>query len=97
MTAAIETRFIAIMSCERDTCCDHCGRKLTYGVVTDAMGTIGADCFVKAIKANRNRFKGNGKPSAPMIREYAVMKERSNPEALSRRGYEPHVFRFELS
>lgn len=97
MTAATETKFISIMSCERDTYCDHCSRKLTYGVVTDAMGTIGADCFVKAVKANKKRFNGNGKPSAPMIREYAVMKERYNAETLSRRGYEPHVFKFELS
>lgn len=77
--------------------CDHCGRWLKHGVRTNTHGTIGADCFVKLIKADKKRYSGNGKPSTAWVRELALKVERRTPEALSRMGLGPHHFRFELA
>jgi hypothetical protein len=77
--------------------CDHCGKHLIHGVRTNTHGTIGADCFVKLIKADRNRYSGNGKPSASMVRDYAKMREKCSAERLAQRGYSERHFWFELA
>lgn len=76
--------------------CEHCGKHLIHGVRTNTHGTIGADCFIKLIKADRKRFSGNGKPSAPMVRDFAKMVERRSAQRLSEMGYSPRHFQFEL-
>lgn len=88
---------ICIVGYERECECDHCGRALQHGVRTDILGTIGADCFNKMIKADRKRFSGIGKPGAPLIRTFAKLRERDSDESLRRIGYTPHHFRFELA
>lgn len=87
---------ISILGYEQECSCDHCGRALQHGVRTDRLGTIGADCFNKLIVASRKRFSGNGKPGAPYVRVLAKLKERDSADQLSRMGYGPHHFVFEL-
>lgn len=77
--------------------CEHCGNHLIHGVRTNTHGTIGADCFIKLIKADKKRFSGNGKPSAPMVRDFAKMVERRSPQRLSEMGYSLLHFQFELA
>ncbi len=77
--------------------CDHCGKHLIHGVRTNTHGTIGADCFVKLIKADKARFSGNGKPTASMVRNYAKMVEKCSQQRLSEMGYSPRHFQFELA
>lgn len=77
--------------------CEHCNRRMVHGVRTASHGTIGADCFVKLIKADRKRFGGNGKPSASMVRDFAKMREFRSDERLALMGYYPRHFVFELA
>lgn len=88
---------ICINGYDQPECCDHCGRHLIHGVRTNTHGVIGADCFVKLIKADKKRFSGNGKPSASMIRDFAKMVEFRSPERLAAMGYSPRHFQFELA
>ncbi|MBR8475805.1 hypothetical protein [Burkholderia cenocepacia] len=71
---------ITINGYEQDCNCEHCGRPLKLGVVTDAKGTIGADCFVKLIARNTKRYSGNGKPGAERVREYALIVARGTAD-----------------
>lgn len=77
--------------------CEHCGKRLIHGVRTNTHGSIGADCFVKLVKADRKRFSGNGKPTASMVREFAKMVEFRSVQRLSEMGYSPRHFQFELA
>lgn len=86
---------ISITGYEKECYCDHCGRALQHGVKTDALGTIGADCFNKLIKSDRKRFS-TGKPGAPYTRTLAKLKERDSDAQLQRMGYFPRNFVFEL-
>ena|SRR6185503_20666342 len=87
---------ISITGYEQECSCDHCGRDLQHGVRTDRMGTIGADCFNKLILADRKKFSRDGKPGAPYVRTLAKLRERDRWETLSRFGYGPHHFVFEM-
>lgn len=98
MTTAAQTQTLSIRGYEGECYCDHCGRALQHGVRTDSMGVIGADCFNKLIKANRNRFSGNGKPGASLIRTFARLRERRSDSDLCRMGYSAaRSFTFELA
>lgn len=88
---------LSIVGYERECSCDHCGRDLQHGVRTDLLGTIGADCFNRLIKADKKKFSGNGKPGASLIRTYAKLRERDSWESLKRIGYGPWHFQFELA
>lgn len=87
---------ISIVGYEQECYCDHCGRALQHGVRTDALGTIGADCFNKMIKFDRKKFS-QGKPGAPYVRTLAKLRERDNWTSLNRMGYHPQHFVFELA
>lgn len=89
--------FICINGYDQPGNCEHCGKHLIHGIKTNTHGTIGADCFVKLIKANKKRYSGNGKPTASMIREYAKMVEFRSVERRAQMGYGPHHFQFELA
>lgn len=91
------TAYICIQGYDQPDNCDHCGKHLIHGVRTNTHGVIGADCFVKLIKADRKRYNGNGKPSASMVRDYAKMKERASAKRLSEMGYSDRHFQFELA
>lgn len=80
----------SIVGCLQGAHCDHCGRPLKYGVQTDNLGTIGADCLHSMIVFDRKRW-GNGKPSASYIREIAMVAERGN-----RRQWPASVFTMDL-
>lgn len=88
---------ITILGYERECYCDHCGRALQHGVKVSGLGVIGADCFNRLITADRKRFSGNGKPGAPYVRTLAKLKERDSAAQLSRMGYGPHHFVFEVA
>lgn len=88
---------ITIVGYEQECSCDHCGRALAHGVRTDILGTIGADCFNKLIKADKKNFSRDGKPGAPMVRTYAKLRERDSWESLARIGYHPRHFTFEVA
>ena len=89
---------ICIQGYDQPGNCDHCGKHLIHGVRTNSHGVIGADCFVKLIKADRKRFNGNGKPSASMVRDYDKLRERCSDARLSEMGYNPmRSFTFELA
>jgi hypothetical protein len=77
--------------------CEHCNKHLKHGVRTSTHGVIGADCFVKLIAVDRNRFNGNGKPSPSMVRDYAKMVEFWSAERRSRMGYHSESFVFGLA
>lgn len=87
---------ISIIGYERECYCDHCGRALQHGVRTDSLGTIGADCFNRLIMFDRKRFRG-GKPGAPLVRTLAKLRERDSDVSLSRMGYRPDHFVFQLA
>ena len=91
------TNIICINGYDQPDNCEHCGKHLIHGVRTNTHGTIGADCFVKLIKADRKRYSGNGKPSASMVRDYAKMVEFRSVERRAQMGYGPHHFQFELA
>jgi len=71
------TRKMQITGCLQATECEHCGRKLKYGIQTDAFHSIGADCLNAMIVFDRKRW-GNGKPGGAYIRELAMIAERGN-------------------
>lgn len=50
--------------------CDCCGRTLRYGITTNDLGVIGADCLVSKVVVNRKRWNA-GKPTASMLRDFA--------------------------
>lgn len=87
---------ISIVGYEKECSCEHCGRALQHGVKTDALGTIGADCFNALIKSDRKRFK-SGKPGATFTRTLAKLKERDSDLRLQQMGYYPHIFKYELA
>ena len=88
---------ICISGYDQPDNCEHCGKRLIHGVRTNTHGTIGADCFIKLIKADKKRFSGNGKPSADMVREFAKMRERRSAQRLYEMGYSPRHFEFEVA
>ncbi len=90
-------QIICINGYDQPDYCEHCGKRLIHGVRTNTHGTIGADCFVKLIKADKTRYSGNGKPSASMVRDYAKMVERRSPQRLSEMGYSARHFQFEVA
>lgn len=77
--------------------CEHCGKRLVHGVRTNSHGSIGADCFVKLIKADRKRYSGNGKPTASMVRDYAKMVEFRSSARREEMGYSARHFQFEFA
>lgn len=89
--------FTCIAGYDQIEACEHCGRRMIHGVKTSTHGVIGADCFVKLIKADKSRFSGNGKPTAAMVRDYAKMVEFRSAARLSQMGYRPQHFVFELA
>ena len=89
--------FICINGYDQPDYCEHCGKRLIHGVRTNTHGTIGADCFVKLIKADKKRFSNTGKPTAAMVRDYAKMVEFRSAQRLSEMGYSPRHFQFELA
>lgn len=88
---------ICISGYDQPDHCDHCGKRLIHGIRTNSHGVIGADCFVKLIKADKKRFSGDGKPSASMIRDLAKMIEFRSRERLALMGYSSHHFQFETA
>lgn len=88
---------LTIIGYEQECSCDHCGRSLKHGIKVGGLGTIGADCFNKMIKADRKKFSGNGKPGASYIRMLAKLKERDNPQTLRNLGYGDWSFTFEAA
>lgn len=90
--------FICINGYDQPDNCEHCGKHLIHGVVTNTHGVIGADCFIKLIKADKKRFSGNGKPTASMVRDFAKMREKRSDKRLIECGYNPATsFTFELA
>ncbi|MGZ8272163.1 MAG: hypothetical protein ACXWT5_13360 [Methylophilus sp.] len=87
---------LTIKGYETDCNCGVCGRALKLGVITLEMGVIGADCFVKAIAKNKTRYSGNGKPSAEMVKQYAIINSKGLDYALRAHGLRPHSFEFSL-
>lgn len=92
-----EARLTCIAGYAQIERCEHCNRRMRHGIKTTTHGNIGADCFVMLIKADKQRFSGNGKPSPTMVRDYAKMREFRNDAALSRMGYYARHFEFELN
>lgn len=64
---------ITITGYAQECSCAHCGRPLKLGVRTRELGIIGADCFVKLIAKDKERYSGNGKPSTEMVKQYAII------------------------
>ena len=77
---------LVIEGAEQEVSCDCCNRKLKVGVRTNLLGTIGADCFIKHVAANRTRYSGNGLPTASWVRELAVIQETKSSDWKARRG-----------
>lgn len=73
-------RKITITGCLQGAECDHCGRKLKYGIQTDA-GTMGADCLSAMVPFDRKRW-GNGRPGGSYLRDLAMTAERGNRSRL---------------
>lgn len=71
------TRKTSITGCLQGAECGHCGRPLKYGIQTDALGTVGADCLNAMVVFDRKRW-GGGKPGAAYIREIAMVAEHGN-------------------
>lgn len=86
---------LTITGYEPEVHCEHCGRPLKIGIRVAEKGVIGADCFVRMVKVDRKRFSGNGKPSAEMVRQYAVIISKGLAYAASRYGYSASVFAFQ--
>ena len=89
----------AILGYDEDCPCEHCGRRLKVGIVVSGLpvGIIGADCFNKLIKADRNRFSGSGRPGAAYLRQLAIVRERLSDDRMTDLGYRPSFFVFELA
>lgn len=85
---------LTITGYERECNCEHCGRPLKLGVNTPEKGVIGADCFVKLIAKDRQRYNGNGKPSAEMVKQYALVIAKGLEYAQRMYGYSAHSFQF---
>lgn len=64
------TTQITITGLDEGAKCDCCGRTLRYGITTNNLGVIGADCLVAKVIVNRKRWNA-GKPTASMLRDYA--------------------------
>lgn len=77
--------------------CEHCGRPLKLGVKTVERGAIGADCFVKLIAKNTKRYSGNGKPSAEMVKQYAIILTKGLEYAGRVHGLYAHSFTFDAT
>lgn len=88
---------LTITGYEQDDFCSHCGRKLIHCVNTAELGLIGADCFNKLIAPDAKRFSGNGKPGASLVRDMAKIRDRYTDEGMSRLGYQPRHFSFEVA
>lgn len=86
---------LTITGYEPDVHCEHCGRPLKIGIRVAEKGVIGADCFVRMVKFDRKRFSGNGKPSAEMVRQYAIIVSKGLAYAASRYGYSARTFLFQ--
>lgn len=86
---------LTIKGYELDCNCEECGRALKLGVVTAELGIIGSDCFVKAIAKDKKRYSGNGKPSAEMVKQYAIIVTKGFDYAIRNYGLRPHSFEFE--
>jgi hypothetical protein len=89
-----EMTTITINGFEQECSCDHCGRPLKLGVQTTALGTVGADCFVRLIARNTKRYR-SGKPSADMVRQYAIIASKG-PSCADRHGLYGAWSTFEL-
>lgn len=86
---------ITINGYTKECNCEHCGRPLKLGVKTEERGTIGADCFVKLIAKNKKRYNGNGKPSAEMVKQYAMIIAKGLEYAGRCHGLYSYSFTFE--
>lgn len=64
------TAIITITGLREHANCDCCGRSLRYGITTNDLGVIGADCLVSKVVVNRKRWNA-GKPTASMLRDFA--------------------------
>lgn len=90
------TNQIIIEGAEQEVRCDCCNRKLKVGVRTNLFGTIGADCLIAKIEANRTRFSC-GLPTASWVRELAIVRETKTQAWLDRRGFDkPTMWIFQL-
>lgn len=87
---------LTIEGYQTECTCAHCGRPLKVGIVTCEQGTIGADCFVKLIARNTKRYSGNGKPSAEMVKQYAIILSKGLEYAGRVHGLYAHSFTFDL-
>jgi hypothetical protein len=88
---------LTIEGAEQEVRCDCCNRKLKVGVRTNLLGTIGADCLIAQIAANRARFSGNGLPTASWVRELAVIRETKTQAWMDRRGFDkPTMWVFQM-
>ncbi|WP_068635047.1 hypothetical protein [Thauera butanivorans] len=88
---------LSITGYTRDCNCEHCGRPLKLGVVTPEKGTIGADCFVRLIQRDTKRYSGNGKPSAEMVKQYALIIAKGLEYAARQYGYRASSFVFQTA
>jgi len=95
-TTKVTAATISILGYEAECDCDHCGRSLRHGIKVSGLGTIGADCFRAMIRSNRKRFS-QGKPDAAYVHTLAKLKERDSAAQLSRMGYGPNHFVFEVA
>jgi hypothetical protein len=85
---------LTITGAIRECNCNHCGRPLKLGVRTDEVGTIGADCFVKLTTRDTKRFNGNGRPSADIVKNYALIANKGLAYAAQCYGYSARHFIF---
>lgn len=86
---------ITITGYTQECNCEHCGRPLKLGVKTGEIGTIGADCFVKLIAKDKKRYSGNGKPSAEMVKQYAIIITKGLEYAARCHGLYAQSFQFQ--
>lgn len=85
---------LTIIGYETRCTCELCGRSLMIGVVTPEKGIMGADCFVKSIAKDKKRYSGNGRPSAEMVKQYALIVDKGFDYALRHYGLRPSAFVF---
>lgn len=89
---------MTISGFERECECAECGRPLKLGVKIAETGTlIGADCFIRKIARNRNRFSGNGKPSAEWVKQLGIIASKGLDYAGKRYGMGANAFVFEIA
>lgn len=88
---------LTITGYQRECNCNHCGRPLKIGIATAERGVIGADCFVKLSAKDRSRFNGNGKPSAEIVKQYALIIAKGLDYACRMYGYSARHFVFQAA